>query len=51
LTRPLLLYQSGQRAARMSHRQTRSAGAAIAISLRAYTEEFSGSNPDGHFIF
>src|SRR5271167_4621628 len=50
LTLALLLYHSGQPAARISHRQMRSGGAAIAISLCAYTDELSGSNPAGHFI-
>src|SRR5713226_5825855 len=49
-TLALLLYHSGHFAARMSHRHTRSGCAAIAISLRAYTDELSGSNPAGHFI-
>src|SRR5580693_2154922 len=49
-TLALLLYHSGHLAARISHRQTRSGGAAIAISLCAYTDELSGSNPAGHFI-
>src|SRR5579862_235286 len=49
-TLALLLYHSGQLAARMSHRQTRSGGASIAISLRACTEELPGSNRAGHLI-